>query len=431
MRELAQNLAILLALTLVNAFFAGAEIAIVAVRRTRLDELAASGSRGARLAARLRANPERFLATVQVGITVVGVAAGAFGGAVLEAPVAAVLGKVGLAAAAEEVAFVVVVAFVSVLSIVVGELVPKSLALRHAEAVALWVSHPLALLASAARPIVWFLTASSNLVLRPFRDKTNFTEARLSPEELLQLVDEATEAGTMDKDAGEIASRAIELGSLRAFSVMVPRTGIAWLTETDSPERVTRVLGERPHARYPVLDASEQPLGYVLAREVYAQLLAGALDLRALLRPIPTFPETVPAVVVLRTLQKARSEIGLLLDESGAPAGLVSIETLVEELFGEIAAEHEVLRPSVVRQRDGSVVVRGDTPVHEVNREFGLELPIAASSSTVGGLVLAARGGFPSAGESVALPSGVTAEVREVSSHRVLSVRLVFPRASS
>lgn len=418
------ELLVIFGLTLVNAFFAGAEIAIVAVRKTRLKELADDGHRAARVALRLRDDPERFLATVQVGITLVGVSAGAFGGAVLEQPMSIVLQKVGLGQAADEIAFALVVAFIAVLSIVIGELVPKSLALRHSERLALWVSRPLLVLSLIARPIVWFLTAASNLVLRPFRDQTTFTEARLSPEELQQLVDEATTAGTMNKDAGEIASRAIDLGTLKAFSMMVPRTEIAWLSLVGQREDVLRLLRERPHARYPVLDAASQPVGYVLAREVYAQLLAGSFDLPKLLREIPMFPETAAAVAVLRALQAARSEIGLLLDESGSPSGLASIETLAEELFGDIAAEQEISRSSYAPQSDGSIMVRADTPLHEVNRDLGLELPISSTSSTLGGLVLSAHGGFPSVGDKVVLPGGIDVEVKETSARRVLVVRL-------
>lgn len=419
------ELLVILGLILINAFFAGAEIAIVAVRKTRLKELADEGHRAARVALKLRENPERFLATVQVGITVVGVTAGAFGGAILERPISVLLRRLGLGHVAEEFAFALVVAVISVLSIVLGELVPKSLALRHSERVALWVSGPLLLLSLVARPIVWFLTAASNLVLRPFQDQTTFTEARLSPEELQQLVDEATAAGTMNKDAGEIASRAIDFGKLKAFSMMVPYTEIAWLSLVAPREEIERALAEKPHARYPVVDASHEPAGYVLARETYAQLLGGHLDLKKILREIPTFPETASAVVILRALQEARSEIGLLLDETGSPSGLVSIETLTEELFGEITAEHEAPRASIVRQHDGSALVRGDTPLHEVNRELGLELPISATSSTLGGLVLATRGGFPSVGDIVVLPGDIAAEVAEISARRVLLVRLL------
>ena len=421
-------LLVIIALTLTNAFFSGAEIAILAVRKTRLRELADEGHRTARIALLLREDPERLLATVQVGITVVGTTAGAFGGAVLEEPLSAALQKVGLGAASEKIAFVLVVAFISILSVVLGELVPKSLALRSSERLALVVSRPLFILSRAAGPIIRFLTGASNLVLRPFRDRTTFTETRLSPDELQQLVGEATAAGTVNKEAGEIASRAIDLGRLRAFSVMIPRTEIVWIPLDASRAIVEQILRDKPHVRYPALDSAGQPVGYVLARDLYSQLLDGKLDVRAALRKLPAFIEYAPAVNVLRSLQRARSEIGILVDESGFPSGLVSMETLVEELFGEIVAEHESLVQGIAPQGDGSFLVRGDTPLQDVNRELELELPIEPTASTLGGLVVATYGGFPSTGVRLALSEGIEAEVTETSARRVMSVRICLQR---
>jgi putative hemolysin len=428
MRELGLEMLVVVALSLANAFFSGGEIAILAVRKTRLRELAEQGHRSARVALHLRENPERFLATVQVGITVLGASAGAFGGAVLERPIAALLRGIGFGNASDDVAFFVVVAFISVVSIVVGELVPKSLALRSSERVALWVSGPLYWMARGAWPIVWFLTAASNLLLRPFRDQTTFVEARLSPEELQQVVDEAAEAGTLDKEAGDIASRAIDLGKLKAFSVMVPRGEIAGLASDATRSEVERTLRDRPHARYPVFDPADQAVGYVVAHELYGQLLDGTFDLPAILREIPSFPESAPAVEILRALQRARSEIGLVVDDGGLPSGLVSIETLAEELFGEIVAEDEIPRDSIVPQPDGSSIVRGDTPVHEINRKLGFDLPVQKHATTIGGLLLSVNGALPTPGSKLVLPGGVTADVKDVSARRVLSVRLQGPR---
>lgn len=424
MTDLAIDVLIIVALALANAFFSGAEIAILAVRKTRLRELAEEGHRSARLALRLREDPERFLATVQVGITVVGASAGAFGGAVLEQPIAMMLREVGFGAASDRVALALVVAFVSVLSIVIGELVPKSLALRSSEHVALWVSRPLFVMARISRPIIWLLTAASNIILRPFRDRTNFTETRLSPEELQQLVEEATAAGSVDRETGEIASRALDLGRLKGFSVMIPRGGITWLRRNATRQEAETVLRDRPHARYPVIDDERQPVGYVIAHELYAQLLDNRFDLLAVLREIPLFPESVAAVDILRALQRARSEIGLIVDENGSTAGLVSIETLAEELFGEIAGENEDVRLGFAEQLDGSFLVRGEMPLHEINRELDLELPVEQVASTLGGLVLAEYGGFPRVGTKIDLPGGVVAEIMETSARRVLLVRL-------
>jgi putative hemolysin len=308
MANIALELLVILGLTLVNAFFSAAEVAILSVRKSRLRELVQDGLKPARAALRLKEGPERFLATVQVGITVVGASAGAFGGATLEGPVSRVLTKIGLGAASDDLAFALVVAFVSCLSIVIGELVPKSLALRHSERVALTVSPALDLLARISRPIIWFLTSASNVLLRPFKDQTTFTEARLSLEELQEL---------------------------EAFSVMVPLSEIAWLATNAEPERIEATLRTQPHARYPVLDETAQPVGYVLAHEVYEQLLDDALDLRRLLREIPTFHEHALAGTILHTLQRVRSEIGLIVDDRGAVSGLISIESLAEELIGQ------------------------------------------------------------------------------------------------
>jgi len=437
--ETGLHLLILLGLTLANGFFSGAEIAVVSARKTRLRELADDGHRAARDALRLRENPERFLATVQVGITVIGASAGAFGGAVLEEPFTVILRELGLGSAANQVAFVVVVALISILSIVVGELVPKSLALRSAERVTLAVSRPLYLLSRCARPLIWFLTAMSNLILRPFRDQTTFTEARLSPDELRQMVGDAAAAGTVDAETGKIAARAIDLGNLRAYSIMVPQNEVVWLSSHTTRAAAEQIVRERPHARYPVLDAEQQVTGYVLAHELYRQLLDDAFDLAAIIREVPVFSEQARAVDVLRTLQRARSEIGILVDESGSPSGLVSIEILAEELFGEIVAEHEkpsasitpapldASGPSGDAQGSRAFLVRGETPLHEINRELGLEFPIEASASTLGGLILAAHGGFPESGSHVSLPGGVQADIVEASPRRVLLVRLTLP----
>ena len=195
--------AILFGLIALNAVFSGAEIAVLSVRRSRLRELADEGRAAAIAALELRANPEQFLATVQVGITVVGAAAGAFGGAQLAEPLADALQRLGAGEWADPFAFALIVSLVAFLSVVFGELVPKSIALRASERYALLVARPLFSLSRLAKPVVWFLTWTSNLVLRPLHDRTNFTEARMSPDELQQLVEEATHSGAIDARTAE------------------------------------------------------------------------------------------------------------------------------------------------------------------------------------------------------------------------------------
>ena len=226
-RPIPIELVIILGLILVNGIFAGSEIAIVSLRRTRLQQLVDEGRRGAQTLAALRGEPERFLATVQVGITIVGTTAAAFGGSTIAVHLEPLIASVPwLADEAEEIAFAAVVALISYLSLVLGELVPKSLALRVGESYALMMAKPLLALSWIAKPVVWLLTASSNVVLRPFRDRTNFMEARISKEEILQMVDEASKAGTLHEHASEIASRALAFDKLPLRDVMIPRDRI-------------------------------------------------------------------------------------------------------------------------------------------------------------------------------------------------------------
>ena len=428
MTDFLSQFAVLLGLTAVNAFFSGAEIAILSVRKSRLRELADGGSTRARAALALRQKPEQFLATVPVGITVVGASAGAFGGVVLEQPLAELLRSVGAGPWADRLALALVVALVSALSIVLGELVPKSLALRSSDRFALLAAPVLLVVSRVARPVVAVLTFASNVFLRPFHDKTTFVESRLSREELRQLLEEATEAGSVDARAGEIATRAMDLGDLPVGAVMVPRGSIASLEETASEGEVRALLRDRPFSRYPLTGGGpENVLGYVMARELYSQLLDGRLDLRAALRKVPFFPEQTRAVEVLRVLQLSRTHIGIVVDELGSVVGLVSVEDLAEEVLGEIFAEHETPSGLLQAEGPGVYVALGTAPVHEINRELGTDLPVGPGFSTLAGLLLHQERAIPAAGARITLPGGLEAEVVEATSQRVRRVRLRLP----
>jgi putative hemolysin len=426
---LGSEFAILIGLTMLNAVFAGSEIAVISVRPSRMRELADEGRAAARAVLALRQQPEQFLATVQVGITVVGAAAGAFGGSVMKDPIAGALRDLGAGDWADSVAFATVVSLISFLSIVFGELVPKSIALRASERYALLVAPALLTLSRVAKPVVALLTAASNLVLRPLHDRTTFTEARMSPDELRQMVEDVSNTGALDARAGEIATRAIELGELRAIAVMVPRNTIDWMPADADQAQVRRILREHAHSRYPVArDGENDVLGYVLARDLYEQLLERRLDLGAALRKLPFFPERMSAVEVLRLLQNARSKIGLVVDDYGAVAGLVSIEDIAEELVGEVLTEYDRPESNVHTESEDTFVVRGTTPVHQLNRELDLDLPTGPGWSTVAGLVISVAGKIPERSERIALPDGIVAEILDATVRGVRTLRLHRPR---
>jgi putative hemolysin len=294
----------------------------------------------------------------------------------------------------------------------VGELVPKSLALRAPERFAMLVAAPLSLLSTLSRPLVWLLTSSSNLVLRPLGDRTTFSESRLSPDELQQLVEESGTAGALHPCSADIASRAIDLGRLKASALMVPRPRVVALDRRASADEVRAVLQRTPHARYPVYEGTIDVVrGYVLAREVAEALLEGRCSLDALVRPMAFVPASKPALDLLRQLQASKQQLAILVDEHGGTEGLVTVEDIAEELLGEILEETEVLRVTAWRAADGALVALGEAPLHEVERLVGVPLPPAGDLTTVAGLLTHQLHRLPVAGDRVALSPRVEAEV--------------------
>lgn len=421
---------IILALTLANAFFAGAEIAVVGTRKTRLEQLAENGRRSAAAALALRANPERFLATVQVGVTVVSATAAAFGGASIAKKLAPLIAQQpALAPHAEGLALGLVVAGVSYLTIVVGELVPKSLALRAAERYSMFAARPLVLISSLARPLVWLLSASANVLLRPFGDKTTFTEGRHSAEELQQLVEEASQAGTVNPEAAEIASRALELPELVASDVMVHRRDVVAIPLDVSDDELRRILLEQTKSRLPVYQESiDNVIGYISVKDLLAIAWERRLIvLRDAIRKAFFVPTTMNAVELLKEMRRRHQPFAIVVDEHGGMAGLVTMEDLLEELVGEIFSEHERDSESqelITHGPDGVAVASGLAPIRDVNRALGIELPDEGPYTTIAGLVLALAGRFPAAGDTFQAAPGVELKVTDASPRRIRFVEV-------
>lgn len=419
------ELSMILLLIAVNGLFAGAEIAIVSVDRLRLRQLVDEGGRAARVVESLRTKPERFLATVQIMITVAGAAAGAFGGATfaedLEPLLAPYLGR-----RAEPASLVLVVGLVSYLSLVFGELVPKSLALRHAEGYALLIGPLLNWLATAARPLVWLLTKTSKLALGSTRDKPSFAESRLSPADLRDLVAEATEAGSLDEQVGEITSRALGFAKLTAAQVMVPRTRVIGIDRSATTEDLRRIVLEHAHSRLPVYTGSlDEISGYVLYKDLLPLAWEGRLIVLAdLIRPPYYVGRALPAAELLGEMRRRRQQLAIVLDEHGGTAGIVTLDDLVEELTGEVLSELRHEKPhSVHPQADGSLLVKGDVPLHEINRELGLELA-GGGQTTLGGLSVFLAGGIPEEGELLQADDGTQLRIQKASQRGVELVRV-------
>jgi len=420
---------VILALILINGFFAGAEIALLSVRRTRLQELADSGKGAARKALQLRDDPEQFLATVQVGITFVGATAGAFGGATLAEPLTRWLAGVGAGHYADGLGLTIVVVFISVLSIVLGELVPKSLALRASERISLLVARPLHALARVSRPLVWVLTSLSNLVLRPFQDQTTFTEARLSPEELQSLVEQASTAGSLSASVGDIASRALELQQLPVNAVLIPRRQIVAIKLGATRDEVWATLKAQPHGRYPVIaDDLDSIEGYVTTRDLVTQIVeTGSVDVRKAMREIAAFIEQTTAIEVLRALQKQRTPLAVVVDEHGMTSGIVTITDIAQELVGDILDEHERPSQSVRLESEGVWLVRSDTTIQDLNRALGTSFAVSTDYATLSGLVMHASSRIMSRGETITIGDSEL-EVVDATARQVKLVRVRLAR---
>jgi putative hemolysin len=360
----------------------------------------------------------------------VGTTAAAIGGSEISEDIAGLLVHLPwVGPRADSIALVIVVAAISYLSLVLGELVPKSLALRFNETYALLMASPLLGLAWFARPVVWFLTTSSNIVLRPFADRTNFMEARISKEELQQMVEEAGETGALHEHASEIASRALEFDKLQLKDAMIPRNRIDALPIHAGQEEVRRFLLEERRSRVPVYEGSlDNVVGYVSAKDIVALAWEGRLFvLHDLLRPVKVFPETVEAIEVLRFMRREHQRLAIAVDEHGALSGLVTFEDLVEEIVGDVFSEHEIDPQQIVMAADGSATVRGDVAIREVNRELGIELDAPPDVTTLAGLCTKLAGGIPNRGARLAANDGVVLVVLDATLRMVRRVRVIPP----
>jgi len=437
MLELPQMIAfvllrVLLVLFLVaaNAFFAAAEFALVTVRDTRIQQLIEARRIGARILLRLHRNLDEVVNGVQLGVTVVSLTLGWIGEPMVAHFVEGLhfLEKVPHAFIyAHGIAIAIAFGLITCLHVILGELVPKSLALRAAERYSLVAARPLVVLSWLAKPLVWVLSASANLLLKPFGDKTTFTESRHSAEELQQLVEEASQAGTVNAEAAEIASRALDLPELVASDVMVPRQEVVAIPLTASDAELRRILLEQTKSRLPVYqDRIDNVVGYISVKDLLA--LAWERRLIVLQDAIrePFFvPTTMNAVELIKEMRRRHQPFAIVVDEHGGMAGLVTMEDVLEELVGEIFSEHESEgRELVTKRGDGTALVSGLAAVRDVNRTLDVELPDDGPWSTVAGLVLALAGRLPKVGETFEPAPGIQLKVVDVSPRRIRSVEL-------
>jgi len=397
------DVAIIAGLILINGVFSMSELAIVSARPARLRLLAKRGSRAARTSLELAAEPGKFLSTVQIGITLVGIIAGAYSGASLGGPLADRFTAWGMPVNyAEEAGFIGVIALTTYFSLVVGELVPKQVALRAAVPIALVMARPMALLAKAAAPFVWVLDTSSATLLRLIGARHR-GEHGVTAEELQMIFADATRSGAIDEDERAIMAGIMKLASRPVRELMTPRTELDWLDKGASASEIREAIAASPHSLMPVADGSvDKMLGVAKVRDVLALMLAGKqVDLARIAMKTEVIPDQLDAMDALRILQQAGTGMAMVHDEYGHLEGVVTPADLLMALVGTFAShQDEGDSPQLVERADGSLLVAGSMPADFLAERLAIELPENREFATVAGFALSVLKRLPQEGES-------------------------------
>ncbi|MCC7370570.1 MAG: HlyC/CorC family transporter [Chloroflexi bacterium] len=433
MNEIGRDAFLILLLIALNGVLAMSEIAVVSARKARLRQRAEDGDAGAATALQLSDEPTRFLSTVQIGITLVGIFAGAFGGATIAEKIGDLLSDVpALAAYGDAIGLAVVVATITYLSLILGELVPKRIGLNHAERVAVVMSRPMLWLSHAAGPLVTLLTLSTDAVLRLIQLRPS-ADAGVTEDEVKFMLAEGAETGVFEEAEREIVESVFELTDRRVAELMVPRPRMVWLDLEDPPETNWQVIASSSYSHYPVARGDlDQLVGLVASKQLLGAFLAGGQpDLEAMVVQ-PTFvPETMTALRLLDQLKTAHPRVAVVVDEHGIIAGLVTPTDILEAIVGELPEPGDAPDPAAVQREDGTWLVDGLLLVDELDELFGvgeLSDDERGAFRTVGGLVMRELNRVPSAGDTIVW-RGLRVEVIDMDGRRVDKV-LISPPAT-
>lgn len=434
------DIALLFALILLNGVFAMSEIAIVSSRKARLIALADDGKRGARAAVRLHDDPSNFFSTIQVGITSIGILSGAMGETVLADPLAVWLAGFPLIEPyARTIALSIVVVGITYCSVVVGELVPKRLALLAPESIASLISRPMVMLALIARPLVVVLSVSSNTILRLVGARRT-EEPPITDEEINVLMGQGAEAGVFHQSEQQIVSNVLRLDEQRVGAIMTPRKDIFAIDLDDPEDGIRARIADSPYSRVLVCrDGVEHVLGVLQTGSLLKRSLAGITidraSIEALLMPPLYVPDTVSTAQLLENFRRTRKHLALLVDEYGDLQGLVTVNDVLAAIVGDISVEDIGEAQEIVQREDGSWLVDGSTSISKLKSSVGLDQELPGEDSggfhTVGGFVLHVLGRIPVPADYFEMP-GLRIEVMDMDRNRIdkVLVQRLLPEPS-
>jgi CBS domain containing-hemolysin-like protein len=422
-----------LVLVLANGFFVAAEFSLVGARTTRVEELAAKGNAGAKLALNAIHHLDHYISGTQLGITLASLGLGWVG----ESTIATILIQLFAplpspwdAVATHTVAGTIAFAMITFLHIVLGELAPKSLALLFPERVSIWTAGPLMVFSRIFSPFIIVLNGSANLLLKAVGLRQPHEAERVHrPEEIEMLLRKTQEHGLMAEEPADMIRGVFDLSETTAAEVMTPRTEVVGVPSTATIEQIENTFLDSGHSRLPVYEQTiDHIIGVVLARDYWrSRRDRRGAPLRQIMRPVPFVPESKDLEHLLREMQKEGTHIVVVLDEYGGTAGVVTVEDVVEQIVGEIADEHEELY-SEIREEEGRVIVSGRALVSDINERFGLQLP-EDEYTTAAGLMMGLLGRIAEDGDRIEFPGG-SMEVLSMSGRRIEWMELVVAGAS-
>lgn len=427
------EIAIVLCLLLINGWFAMSELAVVSSRRPRLEAMATQGRRGARTALKLGENPGRFLSSVQIGITLVGILAGAYSGATLAEPLRFWMEAQGLSTAvASPLSIALVVGGITYGSLIIGELVPKQIALSNPEKIASMVAGPMTVVAIAASPLVAILEVSSRLVMGLLRIEPT-GDGTVTEEEIRAVIAEGTKTGILEPEEKELMAGVMRFSDRTIRAMMTPRRDVVAIDLEWDNERVVEVLTGTTHSRYPVYRGSIDAVqGIVQAKDLLDSHLSGTgLDIAAAMRPVEMVPDTGPALGVLEMLRRSPIHMVVVIDEYGSVEGIVTAADILEAIVGSLASEEEAEVSAIVRRSDGSWLVDADLPVDLVADKVGcreIDDP-DRDYETLAGFILSVSKAIPSTGDVLAW-RGWRFEVVDMDGRRIDKVLMTQPNGA-
>ncbi|CAN5117987.1 hemolysin family protein [soil metagenome] len=418
---------IILMLVLINGVLAMSEIAIVSSRKTKLQQWADNGDAGAKAALKIAGAPNDFLSTIQIGITLIGICAGAYGGANIADDLAANLRLIpALAPHAQGLSISIVVVVITYFSLIIGELVPKRLALQAPELVAKFVAKPMVILSGVARPLVHLLSGSTNLILKAAGIK-EYSETPVSQAEIHVMIEQATEAGIVQEAEQEMVAEVLKLGDRKVTSLMTPRVEVNWLNGNDNLDHIIKLIAESSHSRFLVCDETvDEILGVVEGKTIMLSALESKeKPIRELVIQPLYVPENTTALQLLERFRDAKQQIAIVLDEYGGMQGLVTGDDIFQAIVGDLPHGGEEPKWSKMLLEEGKWLVDGHAPIEEFFNEFSLkrDLDDGGTYQTLAGFILCQLEKIPAIGEQFEWHS-LTFEIVELDRQRIDKVKV-------